>query len=420
MKNRMIASNRSWRQWLAAVFAASAIGGSYASAAEDFFFFDDVPAPAPAPAKAAPQPQPAPAQPPRRAAVQLNVQRVEQIVVLPALYPNPLAFNSNWRIITAMDMRRAQMLAQQEAARARAALRRLQQMVMLPTIFPNPQAFTTNWFVFNTIEINRAQALAQARARAAAVPRRAPPNPGLEPQMRKMLEPVLKTELSFAARAARLNEAERNKLIAASKQWFDKFVPDLLKNIDPNQQQMFLQGVRGVWFGGQRQNQPANPRDTLRAGLAKVVEATIPNEKYIAYANECRKRDEFTRQASVENLVVRIDEKVKLSPEQWKKITRSLNDHWDKNRDPQLEAFVMSSSMWPGAPNQWVLPELTPAQQAVLKRVSSTSGQVWFGGGIMGGMFGGENAVIEDVDIDFQAEVVVEAVEVLAPVQEAE
>ena len=59
-------------------------------------------------------------------------------------------------------------------------------------------------------------------------------------------------------------------------------------------------------------------------------------------------------------MVERIDEKVKLSPDQWKKITKSLNEHWDKNRDPQLEVFALNQSMWPGAPDQWVLPELSP------------------------------------------------------------
>jgi hypothetical protein len=53
-----------------------------------------------------------------------------------------------------------------------------------------------------------------------------------------------------------------------------------------------------------------------------------------------------------------------------------------------------------GAPDQWVLPELTPAQQAVLRRVNQYSGQMFIGGGIFGQMFGGDNSVIDDVDLD--------------------
>src|SRR5207248_8851142 len=136
-------------------------------------------------------------------------------------------------------------------------------------------------------------------------------------------------------------------------------------------------------------------------GMAKVVASTLSKEKASAYTTECRKREEFIRQVSVDNLVERLDEKVKLSPDQWKKITKSLNEHWDRERDPQLEAFVINGNMWPGAPDQWVLPELTPAQQNIVKRINTSSGRMFFGGGIMGAfMGGGDGGVIDDVDFD--------------------
>ena len=196
---------------------------------------------------------------------------------------------------------------------------------------------------------------------------------------------------------------ERRKLSADGKAWFDKFLVDFIKNQDPNQQQMFLQGMQGVWFGNQQQK-TESPRDAIRVGVAKLVKDNLSKEKAAAYADECRKRDEFARQVSVDNLVERIDEKLKLSPDQWKKITKSLNDHWDKSRDPQLEAFALNQSMWPGAPDQWVLPELSPAQQAVLKRVNAMSGQMFINGGVFGQMFGGEVQVFNDVDGDSAVE----------------
>jgi hypothetical protein len=339
------------------LIAGAGMLGSVACALEDLF---DAPAP-PAPrAAAGVRPAPVPAAAPAQVAprAQLIVtpmaRRGEPLVILPAMFPNPLAYNLNLNVITTTGLRRVQALARAEQLRAQALARR----------------------------------------------QRAMPGPGVEKQMRKMFEPMLKAELSFASRAAGLDDKERKKLVEDTKKWFDSFVVDFMKNMDPNQQQMFLQGVRGVWFGGPRGPQPANPRDALRAGISKLAENSFPKEKLAAYKEECRKRDEFSRQTAVDNLVVRIDEKVKLSPDQWRRISKSLNDHWDTNRQPQLEAFVMSNSMWPGAPNEWVLPELSVAQQAVLRRLNSYSGHVWFGGGIMGGMFGADAAVIEDIEID--------------------
>ncbi len=198
------------------------------------------------------------------------------------------------------------------------------------------------------------------------------------------------------------NDDERRTLIVKSKKWFDTFVVDFVKGQDPNQQQMLLQGMQGVWFGG-RQQRPQNPRDALLRGVAKIVAATLPKEKAAAYEVECRQRKEFERQAAVANLVDRIDEKVKLSPEQWKKVTAALNDHWDEKEAPQLEAFVVGN-MWPGIPEVtvgWVFPDLSPAQQAVLRRTNSTgTTHVFFGGGVLGGLVGGVNEVIDDIDLE--------------------
>lgn len=304
----------------------------------------------------------------------------------------------------------------------------LDRPVLVPALYPNPVAFNINWIGIKPKEafaaarvLARKRQVAQRRIAAVAL---APQNPvnkqALEQQMRKVLEPMLKAELSFATRAASLQAPERQKLISSSKEWFEKFLVDFIKNQDPNQQQMLLQGVQGVWFGGQQQK-PKDPRDLIREGIAKIAAQKFPKEKAAAYVDECRKREEFARQVSVDNLVERIDEKVKLSPDQWKKIATSLHKHWDKNRDPQLEAFAMQSSMWPGAPDQWVLPELTPAQQAVLKKVNSRMGHVWFGGGMLGQMFGVNGAIIDDVDVDFAVDVNVEAVQAVpAAAAEAE
>jgi hypothetical protein len=154
-----------------------------------------------------------------------------------------------------------------------------------------------------------------------------------------------------------------------------------------------------VWFGNQ-QPRTESPRDLIQKGIAKLIKEKMPASKAAAYDHECKLRADFARRTAVDNTVERIDDKVRLSPEQWKKITKALNDHWDKNRDPQLESFALNQSMWAGAPDQWVLPELTHAQQAVLRRVNRYSGQMFIGGGIFGRMFGGDNSVLDDIDLD--------------------
>jgi hypothetical protein len=229
-----------------------------------------------------------------------------------------------------------------------------------------------------------------------------PIQPGIAQQIRLLLQPMVKAELSFAVRVAKPTDDEKKALIAGAKKWFDEFAGDFVKNQSPNQQQMFLQGAQGVWMGG-RPNEYGNPRDAIREGVAKVVAAALPREKFFAYKNECRLRSEFAHQVCVENLVERIDEKVKLSPEQWKKINKSLDQHLDPSEQPQLESFAISNNMWPGVPDQWVIPELGPAQQMVIRRINRTrNSSTFFGGGVFGMMFGGgDDGAIDDIQIEF-------------------
>jgi hypothetical protein len=293
----------------------------------------------------------------------------------------------------------------------------LDRPMLYPTLLPNPLAFNVTWVSIPNRKFAEARTLALRQRmvadRAAIVRRRVVPaaaaqnavqqQNAIQQQMRKFLEPMLTTELSFAARTTDLNREERRKLAADGKAWFDKFVVEFIANQDPNQQQMVLQGMQGIFFGNQ-QRRPENPRDSIRAGVAKLVKNTLSKEKAAAYANECQKRDDFAHQVSVDNMVERIDEKVKLSPDQWKKLAKVLNDHWDKNWEPQIEALAMNSSMWPGEPLQWVLPELSPAQQALLKRVNRGSTRIMINGGVFAQMNGGNGDVFDDINDDADAD----------------
>ncbi len=117
-----------------------------------------------------------------------------------------------------------------------------------------------------------------------AAPAAMNPQPMVD-QIRRQLEPMLKVELSFVNRAAKLNDDERQALVAASLKWFDTFAADFVKKQDPNEQQMWLQGMRGIRIGGERST--ADPRGSIENGVAQVVTTTLSKEKVAAYEIEC-------------------------------------------------------------------------------------------------------------------------------------
>jgi hypothetical protein len=214
----------------------------------------------------------------------------------------------------------------------------------------------------------------------------------VEPQVRARLEPMLKVELSFACRAAKLNEDERRALITTAKKWFDDFVVDYAKHLDQRQQQMWLQGMTVI--GGHQSGD--SPRELVERGLQTVAAAALPQEKSAVYKSECDKRTAFYRQTTVDNLVNALDAKLNLSPEERQKITASLLDHWDASWAPQLDAFLIQSDAMPTVPNQWISPELTSAQRKVFVELSGNANQ----GVIFAGVFNGDITNIDDISLD--------------------
>jgi hypothetical protein len=214
----------------------------------------------------------------------------------------------------------------------------------------------------------------------------------LAPQLRARLEPMLKVELSFANRAAGLNDEERRSVIAASKKWLDDFVVDFGKNMDPNRRQMWMQGMHAV--GGRQGDE--DPRESIQRGVAEVLAANLPPEKVASYKAESDKRAAFHRQVTIEALVDLIDTKVNLSSDQRGKITASLSDHWDPVWAPQLEIFTINSDLWPNIPDELVSPSLTPAQRGVLNQLNRQNGVTFIGAG----GFGREVGEIDDISLE--------------------
>jgi hypothetical protein len=209
----------------------------------------------------------------------------------------------------------------------------------------------------------------------------------VEQQLRAQLEPMLKVELSFVNRVCKLSDEQRHVVITKSKEWLTTFLKDYAKN--GGQQQM-----QGVWFGGGPQPQAADPRDSIQKGVGKIVETELSKEQVAAYSKECKKRIEFEKRISVDNLVAKIDKELILSPEQREKITKSLNEHWDEKWAPQVEMFMHGMDMWPNVPDQWVRPHLTATQQVAWGRIGRNQGNHFFGG------MGVNGQVIDDIDLD--------------------
>jgi hypothetical protein len=207
----------------------------------------------------------------------------------------------------------------------------------------------------------------------------------MEQQFRAQFEPVLQVELSFVNRVCKLTADQRRILVVKSNAWLTKVVADCAKQAARPQ-------AIGLLFGDGKP-QPANPRESIQAGVARLVKAELPKDQAELYADESTKRAEFNKQAFVENFVTRLDNELILSPGQRGKITKSLTEHWDKNWQPQLEIFAHGMDMWPSVPDQWIRPHLTAVQQIAWGRLNKQNGNMFLG------EFQLDGQVIDDIDL---------------------
>lgn len=208
---------------------------------------------------------------------------------------------------------------------------------------------------------------------------------GVEQALRGQFEPLLRVELSFANRVCKLSDDQRRKVIAKSNKWLTKFSKDHAKQ---GGQLM----INGGWLGGR--HQPVDARESVQKGVAEVIGEELPKEQAELYAEECKRRAEFTQKVAIDNLVARIDKELVLSPEQREKIAASLTEHRDKSWAPQPEMFMHGMNMWPNVPDQWIRPHLTATQQLAWSRIDKHSAHVFFGG------MGDDGQVIDDIDLE--------------------
>jgi hypothetical protein len=214
-----------------------------------------------------------------------------------------------------------------------------------------------------------------------------------DPQLvaiRQQFEPLMKTELSFANRVCQWTDAERIAAIVDARTWQRDFAREFIKNGGQrNRGMMLVAGNRVV----QRAVQGTQPEKSL----ADALQSKMTDEQRTAYDAERTKRDVFRADATIDNIVAKMDQKLELTPKQRRQIRDALRKDWDEDWAPPLELFVQMAEYSPAFPDERVLAFLTIEQRALWQRVQKIQIQGAFFGR---NMFGHEVPPINDVNLD--------------------
>jgi len=207
--------------------------------------------------------------------------------------------------------------------------------------------------------------------------------------VRRQFEPHVKAELSLANRACQWTADERRKAIAAAVDFLRTYSRNVV-----NQNGALNQGM--MLFVGEAPQGLADPHSTFDTKLGAVLLTQMTDQQRKAYQQEREKRDAFVTEAAIENIVAQMDERLELAPDQRRRIIAALRANWKDAWTPPLQLFVQMPQYVAAAPEEHVLPLLTPEQRVVWQGVQKISARgIDFGGGI----FGGREPAINDIDL---------------------
>jgi hypothetical protein len=193
-----------------------------------------------------------------------------------------------------------------------------------------------------------------------------------EREIRNRLQPILKRELTFAARVCKLDKPERKILADAGQEAVKKAV-HLYTQAQRNGGQgqfVVLNGVRNV-------AQP-NPIKMLQSALQDSAKDKLPPEKLQLLNDEFSKRVEYRKQAMIDNLIVILDKKLGLTEKQRTEIAESLAANWDDSWAPQLQIFMFDQDVIPRIPDKCITPHLQAAQKTVWDNMPNKNVQFGF------------------------------------------
>ena len=185
------------------------------------------------------------------------------------------------------------------------------------------------------------------------------------PQFTQQFKPMLMSELNFIRQNCELAPEQRPKIKAAGEAALKEAA-----------RKMAEQQVQPQARGSQ-----ADPRRTIRDGLAKALKETLSAGQMTKYTEESDKRTALRKRAAILNVVARLDTVMCLNSEQRTKITDSISSAWQDKWEQWLALSIYGDQYYPTVPDQLLVSHLNAEQKAVWSGLQKVDFGFWNGGG---------------------------------------
>lgn len=179
--------------------------------------------------------------------------------------------------------------------------------------------------------------------------------------LNQQFEKKMHVELAFLRRAVKLTPEQDKKLAALDAKAIDE-----ARNAARNQK---AGGIfrRQIIINGAEAVDPLRMRSFERE-LAKQIDSTLDPDQREQYALEKKRRDEFQHELAISGLIILLDKKLALSPDQKKALRESLND-WSDSGSIEFDNYFNNNNYLPACPDDLILKHLSQTQAKIYSNI---------------------------------------------------
>lgn len=133
------------------------------------------------------------------------------------------------------------------------------------------------------------------------------------------------------------------------------------------------QFVRGMYMPTERGQQGAAMRSAVRGSLVALLEKKLPPGEFTRLDRSINERSELRKRICVDSVLARMDEVMRLAPQQREKISESIRSNWSDDWESWLMLWQYEDNYLPQVEDSLIVTHLTPQQRRIWQQAQKIS-----------------------------------------------
>ncbi|NOY42680.1 MAG: hypothetical protein GXP26_12700 [Planctomycetes bacterium] len=176
-------------------------------------------------------------------------------------------------------------------------------------------------------------------------------------QVRPKLQPLFAAELTFAKTVCEPNQEQFKKMRVQAAPELEKVLRSFAIQQAPRM---------GIQIGGKqirhRGQQTPKIYEDIEKAASRIVSDVFPEETVKIYQDEQNHRREFRSRSGAMALVAHLDTQYRLSQDQRKELTESIQQVWQRQWQHSLQHLANNPQFFPQVPDDAIVPHLNEVQ----------------------------------------------------------